>query len=142
PVRARQLLASAGHAHDISLELWCGLEPPFPQLAQSIQAYLRAVGITVTIVQRENNSLREAARNGKTDIVLKDWYADYIDAEKFLYPLLASANAGQGGNVSFYSNPTFDRLITSARGESNDALRIRAYRQADSIAFADAPMLF
>ncbi|HZS62775.1 MAG TPA: ABC transporter substrate-binding protein [Gemmatimonadaceae bacterium] len=142
PARAKQLLAAAGHAHDISLELWCALEPPFPQVAQSIQAYLTAVGIKVTIVQRENNSLREAARNGKTDIVLKDWYADYIDAENFLYPLLASANVGQGGNVSFYSNPQFDHLITSARAESNENVRTREYKQADSIAFADAPMLF
>ncbi|HZS62758.1 MAG TPA: ABC transporter substrate-binding protein, partial [Gemmatimonadaceae bacterium] len=140
--RAKQLLAAAGHAHDISLELWCGLEPPFPQVAQSIQAYLTAVGIHVTIVQRENNALREAARNGKTDIVLKDWYADYIDAENFLYPLLASANVGQGGNVSFYSNPQFDHLIASARAESNENVRTREYKQADSIAFADAPMLF
>jgi peptide/nickel transport system substrate-binding protein/oligopeptide transport system substrate-binding protein len=142
PARARQLLAAAGHAHDIALELWCGQEPPFPQVAQSIQSYLAAVGIKATIVQRDNNSLRDAARNGKTDIVLKDWYADYVDAENFLYPLLATPNRGQGGNVSFYSNPAFDQLITSARAERSDALRMKEYRQADSIAFVDAPMLF
>ena len=142
PARAKQLLAASGHAHDIALELWCGQEPPFPQVAQAIQAYLTAVGIKITIVQRDNNSLRDAARNGKTDIVLKDWYADYIDAENFLYPLLASANVGQGGNVSFYSNPAFDQLITAARGQPSEVVRTKQYRQADSIAFADAPMLF
>jgi ABC-type transport system substrate-binding protein len=51
-------------------------------------------------------------------------------------------NAGQGGNVSFYANPAFDRLITAARAEPNEISRNREYRQADSIAFADAPMLF
>jgi oligopeptide transport system substrate-binding protein len=142
PARAKQLLAASGHANDVALELWCGQEPPFPQVAQAIQAYLTAVGMRVTIVQRDNNSLRDAARNGKTDIVLKDWYADYIDAENFLYPLLASANVGQGGNVSFYSNPAFDQLITAARGQPSDVIRTKQYRQADSIAFADAPMLF
>jgi peptide/nickel transport system substrate-binding protein/oligopeptide transport system substrate-binding protein len=142
PARAKQLLAASGHAHDVALELWCGQEPPFPQVAQAIQAYLTAVGIKITIVQRDNNSLRDAARNGKTDIVLKDWYADYIDAENFLYPLLASANVGQGGNVSFYSNPAFDQLITAARGQPSEVVRTKQYRQADSIAFADAPMVF
>lgn len=142
PAKAKQLLAAVGHAHDVKLELWCGQEPPFPQVAQAIQAYLTAVGITTTIVQRDNNSLRDAARNGKTDIVLKDWYADYIDAENFLYPLLASANVGQGGNVSFYSNPAFDQLITAARGQPSEVIRTKQYRQADSIAFAQAPMLF
>ncbi len=142
PARAKHLLAAAGHAHDVRLELWCGQEPPFPQVAQAIQGYLAAVGVTVQIVQRDNNSLRDAARNGKTDIVLKDWYADYVDAENFLYPLLASANAGQGGNVSFYANPQFDRLIGAAREERSDDTRAREYRQADSLAFTDAPMLF
>jgi peptide/nickel transport system substrate-binding protein len=142
PARARALLADAGHAHDLTVELWCGQEAPFPQVAQAIQGYLSAVGVTVKIVQRDNNSLRDAARNGTTDIVLKDWYADYVDAENFLYPLLAGPNVGQGGNVSFYANPAFDARIIAARAERDDAARNRLYRQADSIAFVDAPMLF
>jgi len=140
--KARQLLAEAGYAHGLSLELWCSQTDPFPRVAQTIQAYLARVGVRVTIVQRDGSSMREAARKGSTDIALKDWFADYPDAENFLYPLLHTANVGVGGNVSFYSNPAFDTVVTAARREANDARRITLYTAADSIAFADAPMLF
>ena len=139
---ARALLAAAGHAGGIDVSLWCSLDPPMPRVAEALQAYWRAIGVRATIVQRDASSMRDAARNGKTDLVLKDWYADYPDAENFLYPLLYSGNAGVGGNVSFYTNPTFDRLITTARRETDDARRAVGYRQADSLEFADAPMVY
>jgi peptide/nickel transport system substrate-binding protein/oligopeptide transport system substrate-binding protein len=142
PAKAKALLAAAGHANGIDVELWCSTTAPFPRIAETIQGYLQAVGIRVKIVQRDASSMREAARKGQTDLVLKDWFADYPDAENFLYPLLHSANKGVGGNVSFYSNPEFDRLVSQARREQNDAQRIALYRQADSLSFADAPMLY
>jgi peptide/nickel transport system substrate-binding protein/oligopeptide transport system substrate-binding protein len=86
--------------------------------------------------------MRAAARKGETDLVLKDWYADYPDAENFLYPLLHSANRGQGGNVSFYSNPRFDRLVDHARAEPNAQSRAALYSEADLLAFRDAPMAY
>ena len=85
-----------------------------------MQAYLNAVGIRTKIVQRESAAARGAARKGQTDMILKDWYADYPDAEDFLYPLLHSANRGAGGNVSFYSNPVFDSIVTTSRHELDE----------------------
>ena len=87
------------------------------------------------LVQRDAGSMRAAARAGQTDIVLKDWYADYPDAENFLYPLLHTANKGAGGNVSFFSDTTFDRLVDASRRERDDARRVALYRQADSVAY-------
>lgn len=142
PARARALLAEAGHASDLRLQLWSSTTSPFPRIAETIQGYLKDVGITVELVQRDASSMREAARKGDTDLVLKDWFADYPDAENFLYPLLHSASAGVGGNVSFYANATFDSLVTASRRESDEARRDSLYTRADSIAFADAPMLF
>ena len=75
-------------------------------------------------------------------MILKDWYADYPDAEDFLDPLLHSANRGAGGNVSFFSNQRFDSLVTASRRELDEAKRDALYRQADSIAFVEAPMAF
>lgn len=140
--RARALLRAAGYPNGVRLELWTSQTEGFPRLAQTIQAYLAKVGIRVTIVQRDASSMREAARNGKTDIALKDWFADYPDAENFLYPLLHGANTGVGGNVSFYRNPAYDSLVSAARRETDDARRIAMYRQADAMEFADAPMLY
>jgi peptide/nickel transport system substrate-binding protein/oligopeptide transport system substrate-binding protein len=142
PAKARALLTEAGYPNGIDLELWSSQSGQFPRIAQTIQAYLAQANIRVKLVQRDASSMREAARQGNTDIALKDWYADYPDAENFLYPLLHSANAGVGGNVSFYHNPTFDRVVTAARREQDPSRRAALYRQADAIEFADAPMIY
>lgn len=142
PAKARQLLSAAGFPNGIDLELWCSQTAPFPRVAQTIQANLAQAGIRVKIVQRDASSMREAARGGNTDLALKDWFADYPDAENFLYPLLHSANKGPGGNVSFYASANFDQLVSQARRELDDSKRAELYKQADGIAFNDAPMIF
>ncbi len=141
PAKARALLAAAGHPDGIDVELWTGATPIMVRVAEAIQGYLNAVGIRTKIVQRDAASAREAARKGETDLFLKDWYADYPDAENFLDPLLAGTNTGVGGNVSFYRNPAFDRLMSAARREPDEPKRNALYRQADSLAYADAPMI-
>jgi peptide/nickel transport system substrate-binding protein/oligopeptide transport system substrate-binding protein len=141
-LRARQLLAQAGHGNGIALELWHSATAPSPRLAQTIQAYLQAAGFKITLVQREAAAMRAAARKGETDLVLKDWFADYPDAENFLYPLLHSANEGAGGNVSFYKSARYDQVVAQARRTVADSARVALYRQADQIAFEEAPMIF
>ena len=140
--KAKQLLAAAGHPNGIDVELWVSQDATFSRLAQTVQSYLQQAGIRAKLVQRDASSVREASRNGQVDMHLKDWWADYPDAENFLYPLLHSANRGVGGNVSFYSNAAFDEAVARARREPNEAARTALYRQADSTAFADAPMLY
>jgi ABC-type transport system substrate-binding protein len=142
PAKAKALLAAAGHPNGIDVELWTSLTPIYLRTAQTIQAYLNNVGIRTKIVQRESAASRGAARKGQTDMILKDWYADYPDAEDFLYPLLHSANRGAGGNVSFFSHPVFDSIVTASRHELDEGKRNQLYRQADSIAFDQAPMVF
>ena len=140
--RARALLREAGYPNGIDIELWTSQSEQFPRIAQTIQAYLARVGVRVKLVQRDASSMREAARNGRTDIALKDWYADYPDAENFLFPLLHSANRGVGGNVSFFSDAAFDSLVSRARREPDDTKRVALYRQANAMAHEQAPMLF
>lgn len=142
PNKAKQLLAAAGHPDGIDIQLWTSTTPIYVRISQTIQAYLNAVGIRTKIVQRESAASRAAARKGETDLILKDWYADYPDAENFLYPLLYSANKGVGGNVSFFANTRFDSIVGAARHELNEAKRIAMYRAADSLAFVEAPMMF
>lgn len=139
---AKQLLTQAGFPNGIDVELWVGSNPVYGRMAETVQAYLSQAGIRTKLVQRESAGAREAARNGQTDMILKDWYADYPDAENFLYPLLHGANKGVGGNVSFFQNAEFDRLVTQARREPDEAKRNVLYRQADSLAFVEAPMVF
>jgi oligopeptide transport system substrate-binding protein len=140
--RAKQLLAEAGHPNGIEVELWTPTTPIYVRIAEAVQGFLQRAGIRAKIVQRESAAAREAARSGQTDLILKDWYADYPDAENFLYPLLHGANKGVGGNVSFYGNAEFDRLVSASRREQDAGRRAALYRQADSLAYQDAPMIY
>ena len=140
--KAKALLAAAGFPNGLRVKLWCSQDATQSRVAQAIQGYLKEAGITAELVQRESASMREAARKGEADLVLKDWYADYPDAENFLYPLLHSTNAGVGGNVSFFRNPAFDSVVTASRRETDITKRTALYVRADSIAFAQAPMVF
>ena len=140
--KAKALLAEAGYPKGIDLELWTSQAAPYPRIAETIQSYLAPAGIRIKIQQRDAPSVREASRNGQTDMHLKTWYADYPDAENFLFPLLHGTNTGVGGNVSFWKNAEFDRLVSRSRAERDAGARTALYRQADSIAFNDAPMIF
>ena len=139
--KAKELLTAAGHPNGIDVELWHSQEATIARLSQAVQGYLNAAGIRTKLVQRDASSAREAARKGETDMTLKTWYADYPDADSFLYPLLYSGSKGPGGNVSFYANPAFDKLVLAARREQDDAKRAALSRSADSLAYADAAMV-
>ncbi|MEO7856929.1 MAG: ABC transporter substrate-binding protein, partial [Gemmatimonadaceae bacterium] len=141
-LRAKQLLREAGFPNGIDVDLWTSTTPIFVRIAETLQGYLALSGIRAKIVQRESAAAREAARKGQTDLFVKDWYADYPDAENFLYPLLHSANKGVGGNVSYFQNPQFDSLVTASRREQDEEKRVALYRQADELAFREAPMVF
>jgi peptide/nickel transport system substrate-binding protein/oligopeptide transport system substrate-binding protein len=140
--KAKQLLAAAGHPNGIDVELWAATTDQSPRLSQAIQANLAEAGIRATIRQRDASSVREASRNGQADLTLKEWWADYPDAENFLYPLLHSKNKGAGGNVSFYSNPKFDALVDQAHREQDESKRNDLYKQADALQLNDAPMIY
>lgn len=143
PDLARRLLADAGYAGGVDLELWrSGTNVVLGRVAQAIQADLARVGVRVAIIARDASSQREAARKGAADLALLDWYADYPDAENFLYPLFHSTSVGPGGNYSFYSDPVTDTLIAQARRTLDDGARTALYRQIDERVYRAAPWLY
>jgi ABC-type transport system substrate-binding protein len=143
PDRARQLLASAGHAKGLSLQLWrSASNAVLGQVAQSIQADLAKVGIQVELVSRDASTQRDAVRKGQADMAILDWWADYPDAENFLYPLFHSSNFGAGGNYAFYADRVTDSLIDRARATIDDATRTALYQQIDERVYRAAPWLY
>ncbi|HWC74702.1 MAG TPA: ABC transporter substrate-binding protein [Gemmatimonadales bacterium] len=140
---ARRLLRAAGYPNGFAVQLWrSGTNVEMGRVAQAIQAQLAAVGIRVEIVSRDASSMREAVRKGDTDMAILDWWADYPDADNFLYPLFHSSSAGPGGNYSFYSDRVTDSLIVLARRTVDQRARESLYRRIDERVFAAAPWLY
>src|SRR6266478_4356273 len=140
---ARALMAGAGYPNGIDVRLWrTGTNVELSRVAQAIQAQLAGVGVRVELVERDASSQREAARKGEADMVILDWWADYPDADNFLYPLFYSGSFGPGGNYAFYSDPGTDSLILRARRTSDDAARTALYRRIDERVYGAAPWLY
>jgi oligopeptide transport system substrate-binding protein len=73
------------------------------------------------------------------------WGADYPTPENFLTPLLSTEAIGAksasepttGDNRGRYSNTKFDDLLKEAKGNTDEAARIKLYQQAEKIAIGD-----
>jgi len=143
PAAARRLLATAGYRGGMDLQLWrTASNVELSRAAQAIQSQLAAVGVRVELVERDASSQREAARTGQADMVILDWWADYPDADNFLYPLFYSGSFGAGGNYAFYADAGTDSLILAARRTVDDASRTALYRRIDDRVYAAAPWLY
>jgi peptide/nickel transport system substrate-binding protein/oligopeptide transport system substrate-binding protein len=144
PAAGRRLLAEAGYGGGgLDLQLWrTASNVELSRVAQAIQSQLAAVGIRVELVERDASSQREAARSGRADMVILDWWADYPDADNFLYPLFYSGSFGPGGNYAFYKDAGTDSLILAARRTVDETARTALYRRIDDRVYAAAPWLY
>jgi peptide/nickel transport system substrate-binding protein/oligopeptide transport system substrate-binding protein len=138
---ARALLREAG-AEGLTFDVFFRSLAINQRFLEAVQANLAEVGVTMNLRQRDWTAVRQAMQRGELDAYLANWYADYPDAENFLYPLFFSEMAGAGGNAAFYSNATVDSLILTARATLDETVRNAMYARADSLIFADAPWIF
>ena len=44
--------------------------------------------------------------------------------------------------MSYFQNAQFDSLVTASRREQDEGKRVALYKQADELAFREAPMVF
>ncbi|MEW5692965.1 MAG: ABC transporter substrate-binding protein [Candidatus Hydrogenedentota bacterium] len=111
-------------------------------ISESVQQYLSNLGIKIKITQRETSSFKENLFQGNYDLFYYSWWADYPDAENFLYPLFHSANIPSGGNPTFYSNPKIDSLIIQAQSTTNKRNAIALYQNIEDKIIEDMPRIF
>ncbi|GAB4340322.1 MAG: hypothetical protein Kow0099_16200 [Candidatus Abyssubacteria bacterium] len=142
PERAEEMLRAYGESAGRPLKLYQSADRRGLEVTEAIQYYLRKAGLEVEIVQLEWTAFKEAINDGKADLFLLSWYADYPDAENFLFPVFHSSNWGASGNRTFYRNPVFDELIEGAQREMDPEGRLSLYREAERVVYEDAPWVF
>ena len=142
PQRARRLLAEAGYPNGFSMQIYQTADIENLDMCQAIQSYLQAVGVRVSIVQLEWSTFLAAVADGEADAFWLSWWADYPDAENFLYPLFHSENLGAGGNRSRYVDARFDSLIEQAVTTPDSQQRDTLYAQCENLIVAQAPWVF
>ena len=146
PGRARELLAEAGYPDGFQATLTFHPRPrpsmiDPPKIAEAIQAYLAAVGITVDLRQVEYATYLRDVMEGMHNMCLKGWASGNGDPDNFSKALLAS-NAcpiGAAGNRAFYHNEEVQRLIDMGAGTYDRAKRAEFYKKVQEIMHEDAP---
>ncbi|MBX3144626.1 MAG: glutathione ABC transporter substrate-binding protein [Trueperaceae bacterium] len=147
PERARQLLAEAGFADGLTIELWSptGRYPQDIQVTQAIQGQLAEVGITAEITSIEWAAYLEATaqprESARVGIGLLGWGTVTGDSDYGLYALFHSSQA-PNPNRAFYNNPAVDALLDQARTSPDFGVRQALYAEAMQTIWDDAAWLF
>ena len=143
PQKARELLAAAGYPGGegiAPLEIWTVSKSESVQAElAAYQKYLADVGIRITPKVAENWKEFIGLINAKKiPLFYAAWYADYPDADNFLYVLGHSTSKT---NRMGYVNPETDRLLDAAREESDYMKRADMYQKIDKMVMNDAPVI-
>ncbi len=141
PERARSIIEASGWKGK-TITILISAEPEVLDVVEVIQQYLMRVGLEVTIKQLDWSAFRQAVNQGEGDAFWLSWWADYPDAENFLFPLFHSANIGPGGNRSRYNDPIFDQLIEAAQTTVDEHRRTELYEKAEQRVTRAAPWVF
>ncbi|HLF27866.1 MAG TPA: ABC transporter substrate-binding protein [Anaerolineae bacterium] len=139
---AKRLLAEAGYPNGFDLTLAYrdvvrSYLPTPGRVAEELQAQLKELGINATIEMQEGGTFLDNASNGKLEIFLLGWNADYPDATNFL-----DSHMGAGANDSFGAK--FDD-VTSALAEAaslaDQTARNALYATANTAIKQHVPMV-
>jgi peptide/nickel transport system substrate-binding protein/oligopeptide transport system substrate-binding protein len=138
PDKAKEIIKKQGPGR-IRANMYVTADQDVIDLAEIIQAYLSEVGIDVKIKQLEWSAYKDAVNNGEHDMFWLSWWADYPDAENFLFPLFHSSNLGPAGNRTRYANKDVDSLIEKGQYALNEKERNGFYKKAEEIIVQDSP---
>jgi len=140
--RAQELMAEAGLEDGFETDVWVNEGNAMrADAAVMIQAQLRALNIEVTINIYEWGVLLPATADGEHGMSLMGWTTATGDPDYGLYPLYHSDNWGAPGNRQFYSNPRVDELLDLGRMETDFAVRLEIYREAQELIMQDLPVI-
>ena len=142
PDRARALLRAAGYPDGFSMTLYQAADAESLDILQAIQAYLTAVGIRVQLRQLEWSAFLDTVSSGEAQAFWLSWWADYPDAENFLFPLFHSSTVGSGGNRCRFSDAAVDAALSGALQIDDPERRRAAYRALEQDIVTLSPMVW
>jgi peptide/nickel transport system substrate-binding protein/oligopeptide transport system substrate-binding protein len=143
PEKARQLLRDSGLPLPLRTVLWHGLDEPSRYMAQGVQGDLKQVGIELELKPVTFSQLVSAMEvRGQVPMGFTGWNVAIPDGVDMLgqqFDGRAVTNASTW-NVSFYQNPTVDRLLDEAAPEIDLKRRFEIYQRVEQMIMQDAPL--
>lgn len=141
PEEAKRLLAEAGYlgGNDFpALTILVNNQQEQIALAEYLQSqWNTALGIQVTIEPLEWQERVKRVQEGKYELAMAGWLADYPDAAAFLDKFLS----GSGLNDTGWNTPAFDELVRQARAAQDEENYLKALSEAERILLEEMPVL-
>jgi peptide/nickel transport system substrate-binding protein len=123
PAAAKALLTQAGVPIPYPINMIVTNQPDEVRYAQALQASVKEAGFELTIQPVEYSALLDQQDRGEFQALQLGW-SGRIDPDANITTFLGT---GAGQNVSGYSNPELDALLTSARSSTDKVERVRLY---------------
>lgn len=143
PKKALELLAEAGYPEGRGLapiEIWTVSKgESVRKELEAYKHYLAKVGLKLVPRVAENwKEFLGLINKKKVQMFYAAWYADYPDADNFLYVLFHSKSRI---NRMGYNNPEVDELLEQARIEKDYMQRVELYRDIQKRVMREAPII-
>ncbi|MDX1584631.1 MAG: ABC transporter substrate-binding protein, partial [Thermoanaerobaculia bacterium] len=123
-----------GRISDDEIELEAVVHPMFAgqynALAKKLDEELNAAGIRIKVLNQSMTEYVDLVGDGKGDLIVGRWIADYPDTDTFTYGLLHT----HGGFLGPYcSTEEIDELAERGRQEIDPAIRHTTYRRIEEL---------
>ena len=147
--KAKALLAEAGYADGLEVDLDVFNSSPHPEMAQSIQETMGQAGIKVNIIQAEKKAVYTKHRARQHQMILTHWSPDYLDphsnADAFASNPDNSDEAKLTGVIAWrgaWETPDNTALTAAAKTEIDAAKREQMYAELQTNIQNDSPFIF
>jgi peptide/nickel transport system substrate-binding protein len=124
---AKKLLKEAGYEKGLDVTLLTSDRKERINMAEVMQSQLKGIGINVKIQVMEYGAYIDMIDKGEHEMAIGGWGNATGDGDYNQYNLFHSASQGAAGNHFYYSNPDVDKMIESARKETDEQKRLKLY---------------
>lgn len=137
--KAKKILKDAGYTAPIPMEIALGNQPTTVRAAEMIQAMASEAGFDVKLKVMEFTAEINAAARGEFQVRGPIGLRGSKDADQLTITALHSKGVTNQGR---YSNPEMDKLLESAKSETDPAKRALIYQEAAAINARDRAVIY
>jgi ABC-type transport system substrate-binding protein len=142
PSQLKEMIVQANLPEDFRASFLASSTSQNADIASAVASDLEAAGLRIDMQMRDWSAFKEAVNSGEADMFFLSWWADIPDGIDFLFPTFHSANAGAGGNRSFFSSPAVDAMIETAMKTADAAERAKLYAGISQAVVRECPWIF